>query len=202
MLLEWFIQRLWGKLLRTDSVWCRCRLLLVIFARTGCQRQWGWIYFEGAVKIKKIWMSHWSGRATEGVENELVVSDQLFLVILVAYNKFKIQRILWLGGINVTSEYFFLTNSHFTRGPSINDVSSKREGGRDGGGQKCWNLHSKKTTKGEGGHKIKCINAIYGWPQSYFVFWKKPLWTRKPNSVVKKCLPHQCDKITSQNEKV
>ena len=39
------------------------------------------------------------------------------------------------------------------QGPSINDVSSKGEGG--GGGQKYQNLLSKKTTKGrEGSHKI------------------------------------------------
>ena len=34
----------------------------------------------------------------------LVVSDQLFLVILVAYNEYKIQRPLLLGGVNVTSQ--------------------------------------------------------------------------------------------------
>ena len=38
----------------------------------------------------------------------------------------------------------------FAKGPSINDVYSEGEGG----GQKSPILLSKKTTKGEGGHKI------------------------------------------------
>ena len=46
---------------------------------------------------------------------------------------------------------FLISSGIFTqvgKGPSINDVFSK--GGREGG-SKCWNLLSKKTTKGEGG---------------------------------------------------
>ena len=36
---------------------------------------------------------------------ESVVRDQLFSVILVAYNQFKIERPLLLVGVNVTFEY-------------------------------------------------------------------------------------------------
>jgi hypothetical protein len=38
------------------------------------------------------------------VHFELVVSDQLISLILVAYNKFKIKRPLLLGSVNVISE--------------------------------------------------------------------------------------------------
>ena len=52
-------------------------------------------------------MSHWRHQVTEQrmLNFELVVIDQLFSVILVTYNWFKIQYPLLLGAINVTSEY-------------------------------------------------------------------------------------------------
>ena len=55
--------------------------------------------------------------------------------------------------------------------PSINNVSSKGEGGE---GQKCQNLLSKKTTKGEGGREgliksEKRARVVYGWPLSKFM---------------------------------
>ena len=43
----------------------------------------------------------------DNAEFELVVSDQLFSVVLVAYKWFKIQRHLPSCSVNVTSEYLY-----------------------------------------------------------------------------------------------
>ena len=49
---------------------------------------------------------HFGAAEQERVLNfELVLNDQNYWEKLVAYNYFKIQRLLLLGGVNLTSEY-------------------------------------------------------------------------------------------------